>query len=112
MIKKFTVTKDHLKLLRRMYVDWDYCEFGAPAIDPKRPYGNSSVLNDIHEIITGEEIGMVDSKRDELTECEEERYLKLHKETKTALQIVLAVGKFEIGDYEADNYDIKWKKCK
>jgi hypothetical protein len=54
---------------------------------------------------------MVDSKRDELTASEEERYLKLHQETQTALQIVLAIGAFETGDYEADEYCQNWHKC-
>lgn len=47
----FTVTDDHLKLLRRASVGWSDCEFGAPEIDPKRPYGNSNVLGDIAEIL-------------------------------------------------------------
>ena len=111
-MKNFTITKNHLKLLRRMYVGWQDCETGAPEIDPKRPYGNSSVANDIHEILTGETIGMTDSKRDSLTSDEEEKYMKLHRETETALQIVLAVGKFKTGNYEADDYRNDWHKCK
>ncbi len=47
----FTVTADHLKLLRAAYVDWDACEFGAPAIDSKRPYGNGGVVRDIANIV-------------------------------------------------------------
>lgn len=55
MIKKFTVKPDHLKLLKKMCVGWRDCEFGAPEIDPKRPYGNSGVYGDIGQIqrITG-----------------------------------------------------------
>jgi hypothetical protein len=47
----FTVTDEHLKLLRRTNVGWEDGEFGAPSIDCKRPYGNSSVYNDIAEIL-------------------------------------------------------------
>jgi len=111
-IKRFTMTKNHLKLLRRMVVSWQDCETGAPEINPKRPYGNSSVADDIHEILTGETIGCTDSKRYELTEDESEKYIKLHKETETALQIVLATGKFSVGNYEADKYSTNWHKCK
>src|SRR6266568_5645220 len=43
-VSEFTVTEDHLKLLRHAYLYWEYGEgYGAPAIDPKRPYGNSDV---------------------------------------------------------------------
>ena len=108
--KHFTITKKHLKLLRHMYVGWDDCETGAPTIDPKRPYGNSSVDNDVHMILTGETIGRIDSKRDELTSKESERYMKLHQETETALQIVLSVGKFKVGKYKAEMYANKWRK--
>ncbi|MCU1325011.1 MAG: hypothetical protein JWN34_381, partial [Bryobacterales bacterium] len=47
----FFVTSEHLKLLQRMCVGWQDCEYGAPEIDPKRPYGNSSVEYDILEIL-------------------------------------------------------------
>ena len=42
---RFTVTDEHLRLLRRAYVSWDETEFGAPEIDCKRPYGNSDMLH-------------------------------------------------------------------
>lgn len=45
------ITKDHIKLLKRAYWRFDDCEFGAPAMDCKRPYGNSSVEADIAEIL-------------------------------------------------------------
>lgn len=107
--QKFTLTKDHIKLLRRFQVGWQDCETGAPEIDPKRPYGNSAVENDIHEILTGETIGCTDSKRDELTQKETEKYSKLHREMENALQIVLAAGNFKPGNYEADEYSSNWK---
>jgi len=43
----FTVTDEHLKLLRRFHVGWHDCKTGAPEIDPKHPYGNSAVPEDI-----------------------------------------------------------------
>ena len=83
----FTITKDHLKLLKRMYVGWDDCEFGAPAIDCKRPYGNSDVLDDIKEI-TG--------KRSNI----------LHKQMKVVLQIILCTGEIKEGRYKLkEKYD-------
>lgn len=44
-------TADHLTLLRRAWWDWYDCEYGAPAIDPKRPYGNSDVDGDLAELL-------------------------------------------------------------
>lgn len=46
-----TITEDQVKLLNRMQVMWIDGEYGAPAINPKRPYGNSAVESDICEIL-------------------------------------------------------------
>jgi hypothetical protein len=122
----FRVYPEHLKLLQRMCVEWDDCEFGAPAIDPKRPYGNSSVYQDMLEIFGLEEIkeGIFkfrlfmkeyllkgEDKFNIDLENEEELndvLLKLHKETETVLQIVLHAGQFKAGKYgKTDDY--KWE---
>lgn len=48
---KFTVTDAHLKLLGRTYVGWNRSAYaGAPAVNIKRPYGNSDVVRDVIEI--------------------------------------------------------------
>jgi hypothetical protein len=102
----FTLTEDHLKLLRKMYVGWYDCEYGAPEIDPKRPYGNSWVAGDIHEILFG---NCPEDLDDEL----EDKYYNLHRETETALQIVLGTGKFEAGTYRRINpYTNEWINIK
>jgi hypothetical protein len=98
-MKKFKLTEDHIKLLRHMRVGWGYSETGAPEIDPKRPYGNSDVDGDIHKILTGEYI----------PEDTDVNYDKLHRQTETALQIVLRVGKFEPGVYVCDTYGSNWR---
>lgn len=111
-IKRFTVTDDHLRLLRRAYVSWDSGEFGAPGINPKRPYGNSNVYGDIAEIL-----GLVN--REWQDEVEEDwpppelewRFLRLHVETAIALQIGLATGEFRTGRYVRRNeWDSTWKR--
>ena len=109
-MQTFTLTETHLKLLRRFQVGWQDCETGAPEIDPKRPYGNSAVPEDMHTILTGETIGFDDSKRDALTLDERKRYLELHRETKIALQIVLATGQFKPGMYECEDYSAQWRE--
>lgn len=108
--QKFTVTDQHLKLMRRMNVGYEnHCEFGAPEIDPKRPYGNSQVYYDIGEIL-GIEAECGDPEDPEFTDEQEQQMLKLHKETATALQIALATGCFEAGEYEADAHSRRWAK--
>ena len=92
---RFTLTENHIKLLRAMWVNWQDCETGAPEIDPKRPYGNSDVESDIHELLTGE-CGL----KYELTCEQRQQYANLHRETQYALQIVLSVGEMKVGTYE------------
>lgn len=115
MYKTFTVKEEHLKLLQNMTVGWQNCETGAPEIDPKRPYGNSDVVEDIHYILKGERIN-----EDELEEkgidyydfidSIEEEYLKLHRETDTVLEIVLHTMLFEAGRYKRHSSSKKWMK--
>jgi hypothetical protein len=104
----FTVTEEHLTLLRRAYVRWDDCEFGAPAIDPKRPYGNSGVERDIAEILNEPEWQSAvaederhddEAARDYYLSRNRDRLVRLHAETGVALQIVLATGQFAAGYY-------------
>lgn len=125
----FELKEEHLKLLRNMYVDWDDCEFGAPRINPKRPYGNSGVLQDMLELFGLEEIkegGQVfkfkffgkeyllkgeDKHNIDLTDEKELAALlvKLHEETERALQIVLHTGQFKTGKYQKEPYGIEWE---
>ena len=104
---EFTVTEEHIKLLRNAYVKWDDCEFGAPAIDCKRPYGNSSVLYDVAEILGYKRMG------EDWSWPSQELYDKLnrlHKETLTALQIFLSIGIMEPGYYKSTDYGSTWSK--
>lgn len=105
--QKFTVTEDHLKLLGRAYVTWDDCEFGAPGINCKRPYGNSSVYSDIAEILDIKPEG----EDGDFTAQQEQLMNSLHRETQTVLQIILVTGVMIAGDYEADKYDTNWRCC-
>lgn len=100
----FEVTAEHVKLLRAANVSWDRCEFGAPAIDCKRPYGNSNAFGDIAEILGIEPDG------NEEFSLEQEIYMdRVHKGTKTALQIFLATGEMRAGHYVAPKYSNEWK---
>lgn len=104
-MRRFTVTENHLKLARHMYVGWQDCEFGAPEIDPKRPYGNSDVLGDIAELI-----GLEKLEDAEWSKEAEDMMNILHRQMEYVLQIGLSTGTFEIGDYEGQEYGNKWRK--
>ena len=80
----FILTADHMRLLRRAFVQWQDCETGAPEIDPKRPYGNSDVAHDVAEIL-----GWVEDRNEELSEEQEDKAFALHRETEVALQILI-----------------------
>ena len=95
------------KLLRNMKVSWDDCEFGAPSIDCKRPYGNSDVYKDISKIL--EIKGIIVDGEEVFSQAQIDLMDKLHKETETALQIVLKIGEFRPGEYVADEYRDDWK---
>jgi len=108
---EFKITKKHLKLLKRMYVSWWDCEFGAPAIDCKRPYGNCHVYEDM-SVILG--LGQRDHE-DEMHNTQEEINLmdRLHKEMQTVLQIGVVTGKFKKGTYQrTETYKKDWKLVK
>ena len=125
-ITEFEIKQEHLKLLKEMYVDWDDCEFGAPAINPKRPYGNSSGVDDVAEIlgIKKTKDNVEDYDKEEASEySDKEEYLedlewntetyeylmRIHKEMRIVLQIVLKTQSFKLGKYRRkDSYGIEW----
>ena len=107
-VTEFTVTDEHLKLLRRAYVGWDDCEFGAPAIDCKRPYGNSDVIADIAEILEVPDDQWRDEDGDAFPDAQE-AFTKLHAETAIVLQIALATGEFRPGRYVCEKYGRNWR---
>lgn len=106
--KVFEVTQDHLKLLDRTFIGYDdWVEFGAPGVDPKRPYGNSDVYGDIAEIIglpgEGEDGEFSDPQRDFM--------LRLHKEMQHVLQILVRNRGIEVGTYKTSgSYNVDWRK--
>ena len=107
-MKSFELKQEHIQLLSNAYIEWDDCEFGAPCIDPKRPYGNSWVYGDIAEILNIQ----YDEDADEpFTEEQESYFLELHEELKTALQIILCTNSFIPGVYVCDDYKNNWRNA-
>jgi len=125
-IEKFEIKSEHLKLIQRMNVGWCDAEYGAPEIDPKRPYGNSNVEQDIIEILGFEELKggifkfvllgkeyLLKGTNKYNLDLEDEDELvaslrKLHEETKTALQICLTLRAFETGMFARHEYHNDW----
>jgi hypothetical protein len=109
------VKEEHLKLLSRMYVDWQNCEFGAPAIDCKRPYGNSSVIQDMREIL-GLEEDCCSHCRGELktAQISDEQLTILHTEMQDILQIMIDVlpDAISLGWYKKEPIVGRWAKIK
>lgn len=114
--ERFTLTEDHLKLIREMHIYWDFGAYeGAPAVDIKRPYGNSDVAHDVAEIIgevfTNAHKTVTGQDYDEYMDENYDRLIALHKETADALQICVSTGKFEPGVYRMAKYHrTVWEK--
>lgn len=111
---EFELTEEHLALLRKMYVGWCGDEYGAPEINPKRPYGNSDVAGDIIEILEWVDGDLDEDDEEEFFESEEYEILckraeLIHSQTQIALQIILIMGKFEAGNYVRDDSWSEWK---
>ena len=107
--KRFTLTEEHLLLLENCFINWQDDETGAPEINPKRPYGSTRVACDIHKLLTNE-----DKADDEMSDIEVDRCLELHRETDTALEIVLQTRSFKPGEYTRNTNslrpgDKKWR---
>ena len=115
MAREFTLTEEHLKLLENACVGWQDCETGAPEIDPKRPYGNSSVWLDVAEILGKPlpEDGDESASGQHLERSTREECERLHRETETALEIVLTTRSFLPGRYVlANEYGpgVRWQR--
>jgi hypothetical protein len=68
----------------------------------QRPYGNSNVYGDIAEILDVPETEWADEDLNPSLDAEW-RFLRLHVETASALQIALATGEFRAGRYVRDD---------
>ncbi|MEA1925614.1 MAG: hypothetical protein U9M90_00005 [Patescibacteria group bacterium] len=108
--KFFIVTENHMKLLKAAHVSWMDCEFGAPGIDPKCPYGNSTIiLEDIAEIIGIKLFEDADGEK-HLDKKQRELCERLHREMEDVLQILLSNCSIEVGEYESEEYGHTWLK--
>lgn len=110
MSKELIVTENHLKLLKNLHIDWDDTEFGAPCVNPKRPFGNSDVFADMAQIL-GFKLADYE-KQAEKYDKQCDSLIKGYHELQECLQILCTNLKLEPGKYALENeYDAKsWKK--
>lgn len=97
---EFELTEDHIMLLQESEWNWNDSCFGAPGIDPKRPFGNSSgIACQIAEILDwepqdkdadGDACFSSDQKGDA---CD------IWSETLTAIHVILSARSFTPGLY-------------
>lgn len=107
-MRKLKVTENHIKLLKKLYIDWEDCSFGAPCVDCKRPFGNSDVYGDMAEIL-----GIKLANQEENPELYERQIYSLnkgYKELQDCLQILVRNLSIEVGEYECDDYGTNWRK--
>jgi hypothetical protein len=108
--QRFTMTAEHIALLSAGCVYWERSDCGAPGIDPKRPYGNSDLHRDVAQLL-GIALEVADEWEGPIPSVAQQKHLeKIHRETETALQIVLATQSFEPGEYETPRYTNKWRR--
>lgn len=107
---EFELKEEHIKLLKNTYIRWDDCEYGAPAIDPKRPFGNSgryTIIREMAEILGIPTFKDMDGE-DTITEEQSDYLENLWRETDKALQIIIQTITPTYGKYTAERYTKDW----
>lgn len=101
--KKFELKQEHIDLISELNfkglvsVDGEEYEY-RPAIDYKRPFGNSGVTYDVLQ-----KLGLTDDDGN-YTEANRKRAEHLIIELPVALEIITRYKTFEPGEYEVDKY--------
>lgn len=104
--REFTVTEDHLKLLRRFNIRWRQGGYlGAPAVDEKRPYGDSDILQDVAEIL-----GWDYDEEEGLPEAQSAEAIRLHQGMADVLEIIIHTESFTAGRYVQLGWGERWKR--
>lgn len=107
----FHLKEEHLKLIQNVYIYFDeYGYEGAPAVDIKRPYGNSrAVAYEVYRVLHDDEYWDSD-KQGEMPQQMYQEYVKLHRETAMALQICVRRQSFEVGTFRNKFPFSQWEK--
>ena len=103
--REFTVTEDHLKLVRHLCDGGLYWEpgegYGAPFSTRRSPTATRDVPRDVARIVEAPDSDWEewDGGNRVLRAEAEDRYLRVHVEAGIALKIALATGEFRPGHY-------------
>lgn len=84
----FEVTEEHLRLLPHLSLEWDEDE-EVPGVDPKRPYGHMTWYTVEMAVHLGEPPPKDAEGRAILSDAQEERLMRLHREMQPTMQIFL-----------------------
>lgn len=104
--KEFTLTEDHITLLRQINVD--VVPGCGPQIDQKRPFRDSDVERDIAEMLGWELFEDADEET-HLSKAQYDTAKRLHAETAIALEVVLRTTSFTPGLYRtSSSYGDDW----
>lgn len=103
-VQEFSLEEKHILLLQNAYWEQQDSYSGSPAMNDKRPYGNSghyAIARDMYFILRGKEPDVCDDSE------EEEEFindmLHLHSQLYIALEIILSLRTFEVGLYGYDD---------
>lgn len=109
-LERFTLTKQHVDLLRNGNISIDSGPYwGTIGLDCKRPFGNSDIIGDMARIVGIEPLE--DDNENIWPKGTEASMWKLFLELPLALQVILAAGTFEPGEYVSEQYMGKWRKA-
>lgn len=106
-MKTFILKEEHVRLLRAVSVDMSQ---GVPAIDQKRPFGNSDITGDMARILGVQDPSELDRKESARAY---NLLTQIYRELGQALQVVLAAGSFVPGTYVQEReYDChSWRRA-
>lgn len=111
----FFLTEEHVKLMQGLHFYYENgYKYGAPAVDAKRPFGNSGrhqIVMDMAKILGISMDKVYDDEKEELIESESVRIEKIYRELPRAIECVLRTLSFDPGVFDAPAYTVDWKRA-
>lgn len=104
----FDVTEEHLRLIPNLSLEWDD-EYDVPGVDPKRPYGDMTWYIVEMAVHLGEPPEKDENGRALLSEAQEQRLMRLHREMQPALQIFLRSADLAPGPFRQPEGMLNWE---